>query len=221
MRTSRTGIPAIVARMGALLLAAGIFTGPAAATQEYILPTLFDVAGVGPGDVLNIRATPSAKAEIIGAIPHDATGIEVVAQDPTGRWAQVNIAGRSGWVALRYLEYQVGVWESGELPEGLRCLGTEPFWALEPEGDRVVFSTPDAPDRELSLEAVLGTGIFRDPRRALIARGPERRLTATIVPTACSDGMSDRAYGLETGIVLEGWEEPRLLVGCCSISPRR
>ena len=38
------------------------FAGPAAATQEYILPTLFDVAGVASDDVLNIRAEPTASS---------------------------------------------------------------------------------------------------------------------------------------------------------------
>lgn len=192
---------------------------PAPATQEYILPTLFDVAGVKAGDVLNIRAAPSARAEIIGMLDHDARDIEVVAHDRTGRWGEVNTGERSGWVALRYLAYRTGIWEGDGLPPGLHCLGTEPFWGLRPKGEAVVLSTPDAPDRTLALETVLATGIFRDPRRALIARDPEGRLTAAMTPKACSDGMSDRAYGLEIGVILEGGTTPSLLTGCCSIQP--
>ena len=49
--------------------------GPAAATPEYILPTLFDVQDVAKGDVLNIREAPDARAPIIGELAPDATGI--------------------------------------------------------------------------------------------------------------------------------------------------
>jgi uncharacterized membrane protein len=55
-------------------------------------------------------------------------------------------------------------------------------------------------------------------RRALVSGegGP----TATIAPRVCSDGMSDRTFGLETLVILAGEAGPRLLSGCCSIAPR-
>lgn len=189
------------------------------ATQEYILPALFDVTGVAADDVLNIRARPDGRAEIIGKLAHDARDVEVVAHDRTGRWARVNTRERSGWVALRYLAYQTGVWEDDRLPASLHCLGTEPFWSLRPKGEQLIFGTPGEPDQTLALETVLGTGVFRDPRRALIARDRERRLTAIIVPTACTDGMSDRAYGLEINVIFEEDAMTDLLSGCCSIEP--
>ncbi|MFD2813860.1 SH3 domain-containing protein [Paracoccus aerius] len=69
--------------------------GPALATQEYILPTLFDVTGVASDDVLNIRAEPNAKAAIIGTLAPDAFRIEVV-EERQG-WARVNTGeGRAG-----------------------------------------------------------------------------------------------------------------------------
>lgn len=204
---------------GALFALALLCAGSATATQEYVLPTLFDVTGVEAGDVLNIRAAPSTGAEIIGALDHDARDVEVVAHDRTGRWGQVNTAERSGWVALRYLAYRTGVWEGGSLPSTLRCLGTEPFWSLRPKDDAVVFSTPEKPDRTLALETFLATGIFRDPRRALVARDTQGRLTSVMTTAACSDGMSDRAYGLEISVILEDSATAQLLTGCCSIAP--
>lgn len=189
------------------------------ATQEYILPALFDVTGVEADDVLNVRTAPDSGAEIIGKLRHDARDIEVVAHDETGRWARVNAAERSGWVATRYLAYRTGVWENDGLPESLHCLGTEPFWSLRRTDERLSLATPGAPDQTLALETVLGTGVFRDPRRALIARDGDRRLTAVIVPTACTDGMSDRAFGLEINVVVEGDARTGLLNGCCSIQP--
>lgn len=207
----------LVASLLAALLACA---GPAAATQEYVLPTLFDVTGVAEDDVLNIRAAPGVGAEVIGTLEHDARDIEVVAHDRTGRWGRINTAERSGWVAMHYLAYQVGIWDDEGLPESLHCLGTEPFWALGHEDEAVTFSTPEAPDRSLAIERVLASGIFRDPRLSLFARDLDLRLTAVIVATACSDGMSDRVYGLDATVVLQRGETPRMLTGCCSIAPR-
>lgn len=202
--------------LGFLLLAAW----PASATQEYILPTLFDVAGVAANDVLNIRAAPDASSEIIGSLAPDARDIEVVGYDDTGRWARINTDGRSGWAALRYLAYQTDVWTSGALPPTLHCLGTEPFWSFRPEGDDIVFSTPEAPESDMSIEQVLSTGVFRDPRRSILAESDSRRMSAVMVPMACSDGMSDRSYGLDVTVILEERGEPQMLTGCCSIAPK-
>lgn len=192
---------------------------PAAATQEYILPTLFDVTGVAADDVLNIRAAPDPSAQIIGTLSPDARDIEVVGYDSSGRWARINTREHSGWAYLLYLAYQVDVWNPGTLPPSLHCLGTEPFWSFRPRGDQLIFMTPELPERVMRIEHVLSTGIFRDPRRAVSAQGDVRHLTAVIVPMACSDGMSDRAYGLDVTVILEGRGEPRVLTGCCSIAP--
>lgn len=202
--------------LGVLLLAAW----PALATQEYILPTLFDVTGVAADDVLNIRAAPDAGAEIIGALAPDARDIEVVGYDDTGRWARINTDGQSGWVALRYLAYQTDVWTPDNLPPTLHCLGNEPFWSFRPRGDEIVFSTPEVPKGVMRIEQVLSTGVFRDPRRSIQAEGNTRRMTAVIVPAACSDGMSDRAYGLDVTVILEGGSGSQMLTGCCSLAPR-
>jgi uncharacterized membrane protein len=193
---------------------------PAAATQEYTLPTLFDVTGVAPDDVLNIREAPNASAAIIGTLSPDARDVEVVGYDASGRWARINTGERSGWAALRYLAYQVDVWTLGTLPPTLLCLGTEPFWSFRPVGDRVVFSTPDKPEVRMSIEAVLTTGRFRDPRRSVSAEGGTRRLSAVMVPMACSDGMSDRTYGLDVTVILEERGQAQMLTGCCTIAPR-
>jgi len=188
---------------------------PAAATQEYILPTLFDVTGVRPTSVLNIRSGPGTGFAVIGRLPPDTTGIEVVAHDASGQWGQINTGERSAWVSLAYLAYRTDVWEPGALPEGFACFGTEPFWSLRAD----TFSTPEAPGQPLEMTAILDTGVFRDPRRALVASSGGRRYTAAVTPQACSDGMSDRAFGLGVMVVVEDGAAPGLLTGCCSIAP--
>lgn len=195
----------------ALTLALAL-ASPAAATQEYILPTLFDVTGVAADDVLNIRADPNATAPIIGTLAPDATRIEVV--EERRNWARINTREGSGWVSARYLSYRVDVWDEGALPQGWQCFGTEPFWALTREGDSVVLGGPDMPNDMRKVQAVLSTGVFRDPTRAVLAEG----MTLVSTPQLCSDGMSDRLFGLRAELVIHG-DSPRMLSGCCSIQP--
>lgn len=212
--------PRLAALKGLLLGLFLLAAWPVAATPEYTLPTLFDVTGVAANDVLNIRAVPNGSAAIIGTLAPHARDIEVVGYDASGRWARINTGERSGWAALRYLAYQVDVWNPGTLPPTLHCIGTEPFWSFRPRGNTVVFSTPEAPESVMRIETVLTTGMFRDPRRSVTAQGASQRMTAVMVPMACSDGMSDRAYGLDFTVILEGRGEPQMLTGCCSIAPR-
>lgn len=207
----------IVGHLFALLI---LVATPAMATQEYILPTLFDVSGVASNDVLNIRAAPNGSAEIIGTFPPNARNIEVVGTDATGRWARVNTEDRSGWASLRFLAYQVDVWTPGTLPKSLHCLGNEPFWSFRTRADAVIFATPDDAETVLRLNEIMDTDRFRDPRRSVTAQGTSLRMTAVIIPMACSDGMSDRAYGLDVTVILQDGGTSQMLTGCCSIAAR-
>ncbi|MDO5529853.1 MAG: SH3 domain-containing protein [Paracoccus sp. (in: a-proteobacteria)] len=188
---------------------------PALATQEYILPTLFDVSGVAADDVLNIRAEPNASSEIIGTLAPDATQIEVF--ETRGNWGLVNSSERSGWVSMRYLDYRTDVWEAGALPENLTCLGNEPFWSIAAEGSDLVFKHPEGEERYPGLR-VLDDGIPRSPRRALVAGEGANRMSAVITPQICSDTMSDMAYGLSATLIVEGAharDGAQMLHGCC------
>jgi len=185
---------------------------PALATPEYTLPTLFDVARVAPNDVLNIRAEPNANSEIIGTLPYNDKNIEVV--EETRGWARVNKGESTGWVSSRYLDYRTDVWTDGALPQGWKCYGTEPFWTASVKDGSVNFSTPDAGTTVHPIKAVLSTGAFRDPTRAVVAEG----MTISSTPQMCSDGMSDRSFGLRAQLIMQG-NSPRLLSGCCSIAP--
>ena len=76
---------------------------------------------------------------------------------------------------------------------------------------------PEAAQTLASVTA-LDTGIPGDVRRALILAEGKLRITATITPQSCGDGMSDRAFGLAAVVIVED-DGPRLLTGCCSIAP--
>ena len=199
-------------RLLALTLAAMLAMAlPSHATQEYHLPSLFDVAEVAADDVLNIRQRPYGSSPIIGSLAPDASDIEVV-EERRG-WGRINMGEVSGWVSMRYLTYQVDVWEAGQLPGHFRCLGTEPFWNIAIRGDELEFSSPDQSETE-ALRAVLDTGVFRYPSRVILGE----TLTLVATPNLCSDGMSDRQYGLDATVIRDG-EQPEMLRGCCLIQP--
>lgn len=180
------------------------------------LPQLHDVTGVAAGDVLNIRAAPSASSQIIGAFDRDARGIEVVAQNPAGTWGQVNTGERAGWVSLRYMAARGVMIDHYNLPDGLRCFGTEPFWSLSNAGGALRYRTPETPARDLPIRIAQDNGLVDDLRRMIRFAGPDGPGVAFVYPATCNDGMSDRVFGLSIGAML-GPDSP-MLTGCCSLT---
>ena len=54
--------------------------------------------------------------------------------------------------------------------------------------------------------------------QAAFATGPgDVTATAVLTRTACSDGMSDRAFGLRLELILSEADGRNLLSGCCSL----
>ncbi len=198
-----------------LILAAALALSPAIAPAQP-LPQLHDVTGVAAGDVLNIRATPSASAEIIGTLARDAQGIEVVATNPEGTWGQVNTGETAGWVNLRYMDARGVHIDNFNLPDGLFCYGTEPFWSLQNLGGALHFDTPDTPARDLDLWMAQDSGIAEDLRRMVQFAGIGGPGMAFIYPNACNDGMSDRAFGLSISLMTA--PSGPMLSGCCTLS---
>ncbi len=203
-----------------LALSLGV-AAPALATPEAQLPGLADVVGVAGNDILNIRAEPNAKAQILGTLPPDAKGVEIIRFDQTGRWAQVSAGETSGWASGNFLRLRPDTWPENALPANLRCSGTEPFWSLRRTAEGMEFSTPEGAPRKLELRRVMDRGLPEDATRGLIAGDVAGRVTAVIQPEICSDGMSDRSFGLSTIVILDGGNSPsRMLSGCCSIAAR-
>lgn len=87
---------------------------------------------------------------------------------------------------LRPLPPQVGL----DLPEPLRAVGTEPFWAATLAGGRLTYSTPE--DQAGTTITVRRSG---EPGAAVFSgtfAGAPLRMRVT--PGPCSDGMSDTVY---------------------------
>ncbi len=184
---------------------------PALATQDG-WPALYDVTGVAADDVLNIRAEPDASSPIVGTYAPDATGIEVVRPNERQDWGLVNTAESTGWVSLAYLQRHPGQW-AGAFPRLARCFGTEPFWTLAMDGDAATLSTPET-SQEGVVVARLGSLNRRDRHGLRVALPEGRWIEGVVSAEACSDGMSDRAFGLG----FDALGADGVLSGCCSLS---
>lgn len=183
---------------------------PVHATQD-AWPALHDIAGIASDDVLNVRAAPDATSPIIGALPPGQTDVEVIRLDVETGWALVNLPEGTGWVSTRFLARHPGQWQ-GAFPEISTCFGTEPFWTLSVDGDTALFSTPE---REAAGQIVarVGSAARRD-RHGLLARIGDVALTGIVSARSCSDGMSDREWGL----AFDAIHGDELLSGCCSLA---
>lgn len=176
-------------------------------------PALYAVTGVASNDVLNIRARPDAESPIIGSLAPDATGVEVIGT--SGNWALVNTGEGSGYASLRFLVREPGpAWNALQTP--LTCLGTEPFWSLEidPQGQTTRYLTPEdqVPDPEPM------TGLWPAAPWAQSAAIGLSDGFAVLIGAECSDGMSDRSYGIAIDIFRNGSGDATRVSGCCLLA---
>lgn len=176
-------------------------------------PALYAVTGVASDDVLNIRALPDAGSAIIGSLAADAADVEVI--EIAGNWALVNTGERAGYAATRYLARRSGPdWTALQTP--LSCLGTEPFWSLtiDPGTMSARFSSPETPDASAVEIVYQWPGQPGDTTAAVgLPSG-----TVVLQPLQCSDGMSDRVYGISADLFRTAPDTSRLS-GCCRLVP--
>lgn len=196
----------------ALLLSCG-----AALAQD--LPATYDVTGVASDDVLNVRSGPGASHDQIGALPYDAAGVEVIRK--RDGWMLVNADETAGWVSGRFLS------ATGDLPwtamtRPLNCFGTEPFWSADitPRAPSAM-QTPDwamiplTPVWEGMLRHDLETGA---PHISMVHETPDGTVATTLRGALCSDGMSDRLFGISVTMIFPRAAASQALHGCCSIA---
>lgn len=198
------------------LVIAGL--APAAAQD---LPALYDVTGVGAGDVLNVREHPRATSTQIGSLTPGATGVEVTALSDSGDWGRVNTAERAGWVAMSYLAATAAPAAESYFDGPLVCYGTEPFWRLDSAPDGTI--THNSPDADPLVLIRTATALSQNRARAsqfveAVAEGAS--LTGVLRVAECSDGMSDRLYGLSLDMALTTGEDRVFVSGCCTLAQR-
>ena len=173
-------------------------------------PALHDVRGVAADDVLNIRAEPSAASAIMGTLAPDARGVEVVGL--RGGWYVVNAAEGTGYVNPTFLAAEDAPdWRALSTP--LSCFGTEPFWGLSfaPAKGKATLNLFGEAARDMAVTA-LWPALPWAPQAGVGLDGG----TAVMRGQVCSDGMSDRTYGIAVDLFLSG-PAPARYSGCCSL----
>lgn len=70
-----------------------------------VSPAMYCVAGVRPGDVLNLRAFPSASSRILTKLSRRQCDISFLPYAIAG-WQKVRVGGYEGWAYRRYLSGQ-------------------------------------------------------------------------------------------------------------------
>lgn len=204
-------------RLCAAFLLALVSLVPAAAQE---LPSLYDVTGVAQNDVLNIREHPRATSQRIGALEPDASGIEVTALSDSGDWGRVNTGERSGWLSMEFMTPAPAPRTGDSYFDGpLACFGTEPFWRLENGvGGEMTFSGAGEVPVMLTRTATALSASRGRAAQLVEAADETAKLTGMLRVGECSDGMSDRAYGLTLDMLLETGGDRRFVSGCCSVS---
>ena len=179
-------------------------------------PASYSVKGVAASDALNIRAEPSSKAEIMGEIgPYDLN-IEVLALSSDGKWGKVGVPEGNGWVSMAYLDL-IEPADPYLVPRPLSCMGTEPFWSVSLYPRGAEYNSPDtgAVPMTVTHEAVAAQGYLIQ-----LEEGPTLNRTLVVTREACSDGMSDRAFGFATRMFTEAPDGNDALHGCCTLDHR-
>ena len=185
-----------------------------AGAQDFDDTVYYRVSGVAADDSLNVRLSPDGSSEILGQLAHDAGPVEVV-QARDG-WAMVTVEDQAGWVAMRYLErVDVGRHDVSDLPVGLQCGGTEPFWNVSVTDEAVEFSALGAmpEDQSFDVEHIARAHSIGFPAWFDLSDGA----SAWFEPRMCSDGMSEIAHGWTAHIVIEAETGPYLYSGCCRL----
>lgn len=197
-----------------ILMILALCAATVAQGQEF--PATYQVTGVAADDVLNIRAEPSAGAAKVGEIGPYGFNIEVLGLSEDGSWAMVPMPEGIGWVAKRFLQPTPPA-DPWLVPRPLSCSGTEPFWSLGLYPKGAEWATPETPRTDLTVteESVAARGY-----RMRAEEGPTRVYHLTITRAQCSDGMSDRRFGLAASLFIESPDGNALLSGCCTLDHR-
>lgn len=177
-------------------------------------PAFYDVTGVASNDTLNVRAGPRASEQKLAELGPYQRNIEIIGLSADRKWGLLNSGERSGWASMRYLARQAGQ-NTGGLPRPLSCSGTEPFWALDiGTGSGTVFTLAGEADQPLTVHTVTSAA-GRPDKYGLVAGGPGGTLAGIVSVAICSDGMSDRTYGLSIDMIVG----TRQYSGCCMLVP--
>ncbi|HSO46369.1 MAG TPA: SH3 domain-containing protein, partial [Rhizobiaceae bacterium] len=175
-------------------------------------PGFYKVTGVVAGDVLNIRPEPGPGGEPLAGLQPGASPVEVLeVRDVNGaQWGRVLAGDGNGWVSMKFLApAEIPMFEGTEIPDGLSCGGTEPFWGASfTNSAGLRFSDIDGKDTALPVSrAMNATG--RMHRFAVKADDGKTFATAMLGRyESCTDGMIDRDFGWRIDLLMEKEGDP-------------
>ncbi|MBK8452682.1 MAG: SH3 domain-containing protein [Thiofilum sp.] len=174
----------------------------------------FNVYTVNASDGLNLRAEPSANAEIRYNFPKGTQVISNGTEKKVGSatWVQVHFYNFEGWVNKKYLTPTMNLNRLGattsKATERLQCSGTEPFWGFKFNGKTV--QGESMKDDTKYRTTVTKRSATRDQTTTVVEAG---KLAFLIQKTGqCSDGMSDIVYPYAVEVMLPN---KTFLSGCC------
>ncbi len=193
---------------------------PRGALPVVPLPQLHKLTGLSAGDHLNVRRQASAGSEDIGNVSPDMGPVDIIGIDDSGEWGRIVWQDANAWLSLNYLEPDDdGYLPGARVPEGLQCVGAEPFWSYTiKSAQEVALQYPDRDESpDMILDQVLGSSNRIDFPLALLAASASLSTTAMLRTGLCFDGMSDREYGWSVDILVYERDQQRLLSGCCHL----
>ncbi|MEM9792357.1 MAG: hypothetical protein AAF848_05395 [Pseudomonadota bacterium] len=170
------------------------------------IPGLYSV---NPDAPRALRENPRATSVISDRLPDERDTVEVTELSDNGDWARILHGEGNAWMpldALSALETTGGRFENP-----LYCAGTEPFWTLRTENDALVFDEMGEPSANFEVQTRATSGNTTAHELAVADS-----LSVIVRAAACSDGMTDRSYGLSVNLVLRG-AQTQLLSGCCTL----
>jgi uncharacterized membrane protein len=109
-------------------------------------------------------------------------------------WGSTDANGRPNFTGFeRLAPLEQGNCDEKDLSNSLfRARGNEPFWSVDVTPQGVKFERPDQPTVTFEYQPLEKAA---DGGRRFAAENSDGKLTLTLTPGACSDGMSDVAYG--------------------------
>ncbi len=194
------------------IAAAIILTAAAASGQE--APAVYAAPEAG----VALRATPGGA--VIGRIPGGARRLEATAADPGGAWVRVGWGEDEGWVAVDALiPDKTARIADTQIPDGLICAGTEPFWSLRIGAEAIVHDEPGAEPVTLGLLAAEPAQGRQSFPLAISLMSETLSGVAILRPAICIDGMSGRTHGWTLDFIAQRAATQRLRTACCRLAP--
>ena len=200
-----------------LVIVLFLVAAPVSLAADTIFPARYDVSGVSAHSSLNLRAGPGTSNPVVGSLAPDDTGIEVLGI--RSGWARIGRGEGTVFASANYLTRQPGQ-DDFDVLSGLpvTCVGNEPFWSVRFESDGFLSFDQlgsETIDYDLNNFATSANDLRSSSFEGTGEAGP---LFGVLRRAECSDGMSDRDYGILLEFFPQVTGGIRHLTGCCRLA---